>query len=108
MDDKALRNTIYELCRNLSLRIDEIYTVYRNDNQYEAGRLVFMVDDLKDLTDGLGALNPETRPIDLDELNEKLTEMLEAFENKEVLRLMELIKYELQPLLEYTAPENLN
>lgn len=96
-----IKKTIKDFIINIISRIESIY----EQNDIETGtndsRLIFLLEDIASLADGIGILIKENPLLDLTELNEKLNMLNIALEEKDSALIKDILMYELRPLLEY-------
>lgn len=98
-----LKSTIKELIKNILVRNRQLIEEIRNNSIMNINnRLVFFIDDLSVLVNGITVLNKENiTSLDIEELNEKLVGILGAMENNDYIYIVDLFEYELLPLFEY-------
>jgi hypothetical protein len=98
---KGLVNTITELLININDRIVDISKKYRDENIFEEGRVVNLLDDLNVLTEGISVIKESYTSIELSELQDKLYSMIESLEAKDYSLFIDLMQYDLGDLLSY-------
>lgn len=100
------RQTAKDFLVNLCSRINGIVDLYQSGEYTKANeRMVFFTEDISVLSEGLNALEEAGFNVSIDELNIKLNNILEQFENEDYLFVSDLLKYELMPLLEQWQEE---
>ena len=98
---RDLISTIKDLLLNIISRIDDISNKYVSDNTLEDDRILNLLDDINALSEGIAVIGQYFESLDLSELREKLSIMVESFERKDYSLLIDSIQYELKPLLAY-------
>ncbi|MBD0384177.1 hypothetical protein [Paenibacillus sedimenti] len=102
MELHDLKLNLTELINNLTLRMDSIADSFKSLQLAEANeRLAYFIDDISVVAEVVAILKSAYPLLDLDELNAKLSTLLEQSENEDYLYVADLISYELKPLLEY-------
>ncbi|GEC91890.1 MULTISPECIES: hypothetical protein [Brevibacillus] len=96
-----LARTSKELINNLKDRCLTIADMFRKgENQEGNERLLFFLEDVNTLLEALPHISSTYPAISIEELNEKLTQVLEQMESNDYLYVADLLHYELQPLLD--------
>ncbi|MDQ1911283.1 hypothetical protein RAC89_12585 [Paenibacillus sp. GD4] len=97
-----LKLDMQEFIINLNLRIESISNLISKQHFIEVNdRLLFLAEDLGVLADTINSLQATIPSLDLNELNEKLQDLVQAMEEQNYLLIMDVISIELKPLLEY-------
>lgn len=102
--DKNMRDlvsTVNELLINITSRIDDISNRYKNEGIFEENRVINLVEDIEALAEGISVVHQQFSNINILELNDKLSYMTEALENKDASLFIDTILYELKPFFEY-------
>lgn len=98
----VLSRSIKELLSNLSLRSLAIAELYQMGEEIEGNtRFIYFIEDVNTLSEAVPHIQPAYPAISIDELNSKLALILEQMENQDFLFVADLLKFELQPLLEF-------
>ncbi len=101
-DGNSLKLTVKELLSNLALRMESISSQYYEEADTADDRLVFLIEDLMTLTEGINALQgKDALPVELSELQDKLNMLYGAMESGDSLLMADILKHEIKPLLEY-------
>ncbi|SFK79605.1 hypothetical protein SAMN05518846_12039 [Brevibacillus centrosporus] len=86
---------------NLNDRCLAIADLYRKGEFQEGNeRFLFFLEDINTLLGAIALINTTFPALSIEELNEKLAQLLEQMENKDYLYVADLLQYELQPLLD--------
>jgi len=103
MDDKVIEliGTIRELIENLIIRIDDISTEFKTNGIMDQERVLNLLDDLNALAEGIAAIQPNSHPLDITELQDKLGMMTSAMENNDMFLFADIMQFELKDLLSY-------
>lgn len=98
---KEILNTAYEYIDKLNNGIKIIVEKIQEGNEYEAIKLIPSVADGIDwLTQTIKVTEEvQKEPISIDNLNEQLESLVEAFENEDYILLGDLFNYEIMPIL---------
>lgn len=95
-----LKLNFHELLINLVIRIDTISDDILLQSREEAvNRILFLAEDLEVLSEAVQLLNHHDTLMDLEELNEKMTQLNEALAEQNPLKLSDALLFELKPLL---------
>lgn len=92
---QKLKLSIGELLGNLILRLEQIAEDL-NNNINVSDRIVFFIDDLITLSEGMAAMEVE---IDIQEYQFTLNNMVNNLENSEYYLLGDILTLELKPIL---------
>lgn len=104
MVNQEFVETAKELTINIIKRlVDTKETLQLGDGENFSRRLIYITEDLQTLVDALHVINEQegNNPFNLEELSEKLENLLEQVEQKNYLLISDYIQFELLPLLEY-------
>mgnify|MGYP000642490099 CR=1 FL=1 len=93
-----VKNTTIELMENLVGRIDSICSA---DDTEKFARMIYFMDDLMALSEGLDVIKSYYKGIDLVELLEKFDMLKKAMEESDIFLIDDIMKYELKDLLVY-------
>jgi hypothetical protein len=97
-----LKLNLTELIYNLTLRIDSITDLFKSLQLVEANeRLAYFIDDVSVVAETVDIFKSAYPLLDLDELNAKLSTLLEQIEKGDFLYVADILLYELKPLIEY-------
>ena len=96
-----VRALVKEFLPNICLRLDDMHDKYKTKNEFDNDRVIFLIDDLSSLMEGIGIIKEHYPKLDVYEFNEKVNLLVEAFEAKDYPLFFDIILYELKPLLEY-------
>ena len=95
-----LKNSFKTLTQNLITRINPICISLANSEGVD--RLIFWLEDLSMLTETVMILlEKKIIDLDIDLFNEKAELLLDKVEEKDYLFIIDLLQYELKPLLSY-------
>lgn len=100
-NEKELAKTIAEFITNINDRIFNISNKYREENLFEADRVVNLFDDLSNLAEGISVVEKSYASIRLSELQDILASMTGSLEKRDYSLFADLIQYELADLLTY-------
>lgn len=94
--------TTCEYIDNLNKGIESIYELIQSGNEIEASKsMIPIFDGIEHITKIIllakGIVKEE---IDIEELNEQLRYIIEAFENEDYILIGDLFKYELLPIID--------
>ncbi|EST55665.1 hypothetical protein T458_06390 [Brevibacillus panacihumi W25] len=97
-----LARSIKELLLNLSQRCTALAELYQTSEEKEGNtRFIYFIEDINTLSEAVSHIHSVYPEISIDELNSKLALVLEQMENQDFLYVADLLKFELQPLLEF-------
>lgn len=96
-----IKNTVQELIDNINPRIDSICDRFTLDGVFENERIICLAEDLEALAEGIEVIKPGYGSLDLYEFHSKLEMLVGAFEEKDFALYIDIMRYELKPLLEY-------
>ena len=97
-----LKIDLQDLIGNLVARIDSIVSLLQDQKETEANeRLVFLAEDISVVAQSAALLQPSRKGLDLEELNAKLTLLIEQMETGDFLYVADLLSLELKPLFEH-------
>lgn len=106
MDKILMNQTNYNIISNLIGLIDKFSVIiYERDNN-EVGRLLINIIDKLDSIIGVKPILivENNFKIYINELKDKLPELLDAFQNNDNVLISDILNYEIKPLLEKLAP----
>ena len=94
--------TMEEYIVNLKQGLQEVSNLFQSGENYQGAQSIFnVIDGIQWLTDALTlTLDILKEKIDISELNGKLSEIVEAFENEDYVLVGDLFQYEVLPILE--------
>ncbi|NEU30253.1 hypothetical protein GN156_05590 [bacterium LRH843] len=102
MENYELVQAIRELINNLQIRLEEICKLYQNLNyEFANAKLSFFTEDFMALLEGVLIVKEDYQELDIEEIQEKLQEVLDELENGDYQLLADLLFFELKPLLQY-------
>lgn len=91
-------NSIIENINNIIKIIDRI-NINTIENMFNFEIIVNLIDNMLKLSNDIATINNEN--IDLEEFNDKLTKLLNTFEDKDYMLFNDTLQYELKPVLEF-------
>lgn len=98
---EELKASMCSLIDNLLPRIESIAGLYYSGNGREGSeRIVFLVDDIEALINGLHVLDAAQLSA-VEEFNEILKKILQELENQDYYFVADLLTYEISPLLQH-------
>lgn len=93
--------TSKELLVNILTRINSLYEAYQTSNNFEIERVLYLIEDLNAVAEVVVILKDEYSFLDLEEYKEKLQLLVTSLENNDHEIYIDLINFELKPLIEY-------
>ncbi len=96
-----LKISIQDLIQNIKQRVDSICEELQK-NQIETAneRVIFLIEDISALIDGISHISESYPSISIEELQEKLTLLIKEMQKKDYAMFRDLLKYELKPVIE--------
>jgi hypothetical protein len=102
LENHQLKLQMVELVINLISRIDSIVALFGSNCIHEAtDRLIFLAEDISVLAQSVAVIQETNSNLDLDELNEKLTVVVQQIENGDYLYVSDVLSFELKPLFQH-------
>lgn len=97
-----LRKTSIELISNINNRIDSLFIEINENPNYDIkDRIIYLIDDLTVLSSGVEILDEEYSNIKLGEFKDVIFNIYESVNNNDIPLFIDLLKFELVPLLEH-------
>ncbi|ALS24477.1 MULTISPECIES: hypothetical protein [Paenibacillus] len=102
-----LKATANELIKNICARMQTVAECYQSGNDERANeKMVYLMEDIAVLVEAADLLKTNVSAVNIEECNEKLNMLFQAYQAKDYLLTADLLTFELHPLFEYWS-ENL-
>lgn len=99
-----LREMINQLIDNIIIRIEDVIEKYDNKELKELmsnDRIIFLLEDLSTLAEGIDIVEENNQEILLEELTEKIGLLYKQMKIKDELSFKDILEFELKTLLEH-------
>jgi hypothetical protein len=102
MDEQIrnLKDSMYSLISNIITRLESTAQLFYGGNNSAANEhMLFLIEDLAVLMEGINAIGLKDCSTNIEELNEKLSDITASMEDRDYLLAADLMTQELCPLL---------